>query len=74
MSKAEQNYWNKNFLMRYYPTGEGKSELITVTQFFELVGKDQLATRLLNRVDNNINDNKTELKLRRGVKFVFIYR
>ncbi len=59
--------------MRYYDK-KGMDSLITVTEFFELVGKDQLAHRLLKRVDNNTSDNRTELKLRRGVKFVFVYR
>ncbi len=73
MSTTEITYWNKNFLMRYYDK-KGVDSLITVTDFFKLVGKDQLAHRLLTRVNDNTSDNRTELKLRRGVKFVFVYR
>ena len=66
---------NKNYLIRFYPNSQNRSrhKLISTPDMFSLVGDQKLLQRVLKRVDSS-KDNKTVVRLRRGVEFVFYYR
>lgn len=75
IDQTEASRLNKDYLIRFYPIQNNRhtNRLISLNTFFALVEDAELALRLLDRVQDS-PEQKTTVKLRRGVAFTFVYR
>ena len=75
LAPTEVTRLNKDYLIRFYPIQNNRhtNQLISLKRFFALVEDAELALRLLDRVQDS-PEQKTTVKLRRGVAFTFVYR
>ena len=66
---------NRNYLIRYYPNSQDRNghQLISTPTMVGLIDDDKVLNGVLTRVDSSPN-NKTVVRLRRGIEFVFYYR
>ena len=65
---------NQHFLIRYFSdSATHDDKLVTARQCHELIGDDDLFTRTVDRALCSPKE-KEVVKLRRGIKFVFVSR
>lgn len=73
MDYFKKTDFNKDWLIRYHSAGNSESVLISFDKFKNICGNLFVYARIINRLKKTKKESVT-VKLRRGCRFVFIYR
>mgnify|MGYP003678295270 CR=1 FL=1 len=67
--------FHRDYLVRYFPNSKdrNKNQLVGLKRLAEIVGDPQVLKNLFFRLEHNLND-RLDVSLRRGIRFVFIVR